>query len=232
MKNNKKQTLLAKYFPNIRSREEVLSLIHAQENLNDLFHQWTKSDQKIFLDCCTGARGLKVLYDGIFKEIFNPESTPERLEKLLSLILQKQVKIKTVLPNDSVRLGAESSLLYTDIIVELEDRSLSNVEVQKIGYAFPGQRCACYSADHLLRQYKRVRGEKGKKFHYRDIKNVYTIVFFEQSPEEFRKFPDKWLHIFCQKSNTGLSLELLQEYYFIPLDIFKKNMENKNIEKE
>lgn len=55
------------------------------------------------------------------------------------------------------RLSDESYLLITDIIVELEDGSLANIEVQKIGYAFPGARCACYSSDMLLRQYKRVR---------------------------------------------------------------------------
>lgn len=38
-----------------------------------------------------------------------------------------------------MRLGAESSLLYTDIIVQLGDGSLSNIEIQKISYAFPGE---------------------------------------------------------------------------------------------
>ena len=46
--------------------------------------------------------------------------------------------------------------------MELEDGSLANIEIQKIGYAFPGQRGACYSADLLLRQYKRVRGISAK----------------------------------------------------------------------
>ena len=59
-----------------------------------------------------------------------------------------------------------------DIVVELQDHSLANVECQKIGYTFPGQRAACYSADLLLRQYKRVRGEKGKNFSYKDIKKT------------------------------------------------------------
>ncbi len=220
---------LSKYFPEIYSRKQVLQIIHSQKNLNALFQSWNPQDQETFLDCCSGSRGMKVLYDGIFKEIFNPEAAPERLEDLLSLLFQKKVKIDSVLPNDSVRLGAESSLLYTDIIVQLEDGSLSNIEIQKIGYAFPGQRCACYSADHLLRQYKRVRGAQGKQFHYRNIKSVYTIIFFEQSPKEFHDYPDHWLHIFRQQSNTGLTLNLLQEYYFIPLDIFRKNMDNKSI---
>ena len=101
--------------------------------------------------------------------------------------------------------------------------------MQKIGYLFPGQRCACYSADLLLRQYKRVRGEKRKKFSYRDIKSVYTIVLFEKSPVEFYEYPDTYYHFFEQKSNTGLQMEFLQKYLFIPLDIFRKSKHNGHI---
>lgn len=221
---------LAGYFPMIRTRQEIIQLISDRPELNHVFQQWEARYQEEFLDFCTGIKGLKVLYDGIFKEIFNPETVPERLNDLLSFLLNRQVRIKIVLPNDSVRLGAESSLLYTDIIVQLEDGSLADIEIQKISYQFSGQRAACYSSDHLLRQYKRVRGTTGSYFNYRQIKNVYTIVFFETSPKEFHEFPNDYIHIFCQKSNTGLKLELLQEFVFIPLDIFRKNMDNRKIE--
>ena len=70
-------------------------------------------------------------------------------------------------------IADEHSLVVMDIVIEMEDHSIANVEVQKLGYRFPGQRSACYSADLLLRQYKRVKGEKGKSFSYRDIKK-YT----------------------------------------------------------
>ena len=56
-----------------------------------------------------------------------------------------------------------------DILVRFEDGTYCNVEVQKIGYAFPGERSACYSSD------------------------------------------------------------LLQNYIFIPLDIFRENVHNKGI---
>jgi hypothetical protein len=95
---------------------------------------------------------------------------------------------------------------------------------------FPGQRSACYSADLLLRQYKRVKGERKNNFSYRDIKSVYTIVFFEKSTKEFKKFPNDFLHYFEQKSNTGLEMDLLQKYLFIPLDIYKKNKYNNDID--
>lgn len=38
----------------------------------------------------------------------------------------------------------------------------------------PGERSACYSADLLLRQYKRAREELGATFSYKNIKKVYT----------------------------------------------------------
>ena len=136
--------VLAEYFPMLRTKEEICRIISEAPRLNDMFQQWREEEKEEFLGFCSGARGLKVVYDGIFKEIFNPESTPERLENLLSLLLGQNVKIEAVLPNDSVRLGAESSLLYTDILVQFMDGSLSNVEIQKIGYAFPGERSACY----------------------------------------------------------------------------------------
>ena len=126
------------------------------------------------------------------------------------------------------KIADEVSLVITDIVVELEDHSIANIEIQKVGYLFPGQRCACYSADMLLRQYKRVRSEK-KKFKYSDIKDVYTIVIYEKSPEQFKKFPEDYLHTFYYISDTGLEMNLLQKFYFVPLDIFQKNLQNKGI---
>lgn len=213
----------------IRERKEVLADIHKNEKLLDMFHFWTEEQQEEFLNFCTGVKGPRVLYDAFFKEVMNPESAPERLNEFLSLILGTQVKVHMVLPNDSTRLADESSLLITDIVVELKDGSLANVEIQKIGYKFPGQRSACYSADLLLRQYKRVRSEKRKKFSYRNIKSVYNIVLFESSPEEFQKFPNHYIHRSEQKSDTGIKIELLQKYVFIPIDIFKKTQQNKNV---
>ena len=92
------------------------------------------------------------------------------------------------------RIAEQGSLL-----VQLSDGSLVNVEIQRIGYHFPGARCACYSSDLVMRQYTQVREQmrkSGQKFSYRDIKKVYTIV-------------------------------LIQEYILILLDIFLKKQHNK-----
>ena len=226
------KTNLKAYFPLIRERSEILAEIRNDPRLCEQFNKWFPQYQEEFLDFCTGVKGVKLLYDAFFKEIMNPEADPESLGDFLSLVLGRQVSIHSVLPGDSTRIADEGSLLITDIVVRLEDGSLANVEVQKIGYLFPGERSACYSADLLLRQYRRVRGERRQAFRYTDIRSVYTIVLFEKSPKVFRTFPEAYLHRFEQRSDTGLSLELLQKYIFLPLDIFQRTMHNKSVDNE
>ena len=146
---------LKEYFPMLRSREEVLKEINTQESLKKTFESWKEKEQKDFLDICTGVRGVKVLYDGFFKEVMNPEYTPQRLSDFLSLVLEKPVRVTKVLPNDSTRLTDESSLLIMDIVVEFEDGGIGNVKVQKLGYTHSGipyVRCYAWGA---LRQASR-----------------------------------------------------------------------------
>ena len=219
---------LQQYFPMIRTAEEVMEIIEGREDLKTMFCRWTDKQRLEFLNFCTGVKGVKIMYDFISKEVLSPEYTPERVDELLSLLLGQEVRILEVLPNDSTRLADESSLVIMDIVVQLEDGSIANLEIQKIGYRFPGERSACYSADLLLRQYKRVRSRKKEKFTYKDIKHVYTIVLFEKSPADFRQFPDTYLHYFEQVSDTGLKMSLLQKYLFVPLDIFREINHNKD----
>ena len=221
---------LKKHFPMIRDREELLEIIYNNKGLKKTFYSWKEERQKEFLDFCTGVRGVKLLYNSFFKEVMNPEYAPERLEQLLSILLNRKVKIQQILTNDSTRIAEESALLVTDIIVELEDGSIANVEVQKVGYHFPGQRSACYSADMLLRQYKRVRNQQKDKFSYYQIKSVFLIVLYESSPKELKSFPERYIHRSKQIFDSGLQLEMLQEYVMISLDIFHMSMQNKPIE--
>ena len=208
---------------------EILREIDENVKLTEQFYSWREAQRQEFLDFCTGVRGIKMLYDSFFKEVMNPETVPERLEEFLGILLNQKVKIIEILPGDSTRIADEQSLLIMDILVRFEDGTYCNVEVQKIGYAFPGERSACYSSDLLLRQYKKARSVKKDHFTYKDVKGVYTIVLMEKSPAVFQKYPDEYIHIFMQKADTGLEMDLLQKYIFIPLDIFKKNVENKGI---
>ena len=223
------KNILKDYFPMIQEKNEIKEYILGNYALKKTWSKWPLSWQQTFLNWCSGAKGVKILYDSFFKEVMNPEYTPERLNSLLSALLGRKVRVLNVLPNDSTRIADEQSLVIMDIVVELEDVGIANVEVQKLGYAFTGQRAACYSADLLLRQYKRVRGEKGDQFRYKDIKPVYTIILMETSAGEFKQMPECYVHRIEPKSDTGIELELLQTFIFIPLDIFKKKYHNKGI---
>ena len=223
---------LQKHFSGIlRSKEEILAEIRSKSMLHTQFYSWTPKQQENFLSICTGAKGMRILSDAFFKEVMNPEYDKGRMEGFLGTILGKNVKVLQVLPNDSTRIADEVTLLVTDIVVELEDGSIANVEVQKIPYHFPGGRCACYSSDLMLRQYKRIRDQcKNTTFSYKSIKTVYLIVLYETSPTELKNVPSFYVHHAKQVFDTGVDLDLLQEYVLIALDNFKETMQNKSIE--
>ena len=67
------KTKLAEYFPMIKTREAILKEIQGNRKLYDKYNGFRKEDQEYFLDICTGAKGVKILYDSFFKEILNPE---------------------------------------------------------------------------------------------------------------------------------------------------------------
>ena len=234
------QSKLCQYFSMIRSREQILLEIRSDPALNARFEALSEEAQKEFLDICTGEKGVKILYDSFFRSVMNPELYPDRLQSMLSCILGMEIASFHVLETSSFALGDVKSLVIMDIVVELLDGSIINLEVQKIGYDFPGERAACYASDLTLRQYARARRdaakrsaeEPGHKFSYHAIHPVYTIVLIEKSPSLFYRFPDQYIHRFSQKSDTGLSMELLHNYIFIPLDIFRKKHQNENISTE
>lgn len=220
---------LQEHFPSlIRTREEVKKEIEGSIRLRNIYYSWEEERQEEFLDFCSGVKGVNVLYDFISKAVLDPEATPERLNDLLSVLLNQKVKIKAVLPLEGGHIADERTLIVMDLLVELEDGRLADFEIQKIGYKFPGERAACYASDLLLRQYKRIRGKsKQKIFKYSKIKDVYAIILFERSTKEFNEFPDVYIHRFKQKSDSGIELKLLQNFIFIPLDIYQKNQQNK-----
>ena len=150
-------TNLRKYFPMLKTRKDVLASISNDYNLNRKFLAMKPADQERFLDICSGNRGVRILYDSYFKEIFNPDITPQRLTSFLSLLLNIPIVTIRSLRNSSSIIEDNQTLMVLDIVVELDNGSIVNIEVQKIGYAFPGERAACYSADLLLRQYGQIR---------------------------------------------------------------------------
>ncbi len=173
------------------------------------------------LNFLAGNQSLPLTYDPFFKFIFNPDRHADRLEKFISSILGMRVKIKRILPVEDSLIDGETYLIM-DLLVELEDGSLANIEIQKNGYAFTEERLSCYAADLLMRQYTRIRGEKGADFTYRDIKKVYVIVLYEKSTAEFHRHGDTYFHHGKISYDSDLNLEMLDEYFLIALDVFAK----------
>ena len=213
-----------------RTRAEVLQQIESDIESNEKFQGLTEELKEELIAFCMGNRGLRITYDPFFKYIFNPSIHKGRLAELLSLLIGEDVEILEVLPNESDRISDSGSLLVMDILVRLKTGAYANVEIQKVGYLFQGERCACYSADLLMRQLARERvraKEQKKEFQYKNLKKVYTIVLMEKSPSDYWEYPEQYIHHGKQRFNTGLKLDLLQEYYMIPLDIFKEISHNK-----
>lgn len=232
--NSSKNSRNSNFSIDQKTKEEVLAKLRQNPEDYREFRKLSKTLQEELLGFAMGVRGAKMTYDPFFKAIFNPQEMPERLEAFLGECLGEKLEILQVLPGESKRLTAKGSLLILDILVRLKSGALVNVEIQRVGYDFPGQRCACYSSDLVMRQYSRIRSEKNQKketFSYEDIQKVYTIVLIQQSTAEFYRYPDQYLHYAKQTFDTGLELELLQEYLIIPLDIFLQNLHNKGMTK-
>ena len=196
-----------------------------------------------------GKKTLPLLYDPFFKMIFNPVESRARLSELVSCILGQHVTVIEVFPDTSYAFV--NSFVIMDMVVRLDDGSITNIEIQKVPYDFPAARISCYSADLVLRQFRMLQGmnegqrndyyddaaagKAGKetsqaadgsssKPSYENMKKVHTIIFFEKSSSSLKSPKDKRLYFHVGKTvfNTEINMKLLQEYHLISLDTFRK----------
>ena len=213
-----------------RTKQECLAELRKHPRSYFAYQNMSPEWKNRFLGFMEGKKTLPLTYDPFFKKLFNPDIYPERLSSLISSIIGTKVTVQCILSNEDSMLPS-TSLLLLDILVQLEDGSIANVEIQKIPYAFPGERMSCYSSDLMLRQYTRVKSLKGSSFIYKDLKTVYTIVMFENSPNECKETQaaDIYLHHGKTVFDTGIELELLQEFYVVALDVFRESKYAKDI---
>ena len=213
-----------------RTEKECLAELRKHPRSYFAYQNMTQEWKNRFLGFMEGKKTLPLTYDPFFKKLFNPDIYPERLSSLISSIIGTRVTVQCILSNEDSMLPS-TSLLLLDILVQLEDGSIANVEIQKIPYAFPGERMSCYSSDLMLRQYTRVKSLKGSSFIYKDLKTVYTIVMFENSPNECKETQsaDIYLHHGKTVFDTGIKLNLLQEFYVVALDVFRESKYAKDI---
>ena len=207
----------------------VMAQIKQDYDTYQHFLSFPKEHQEKIIQFMQGQRGLTISYDSFFKHIMNPEIHPERLEDFLSTILNERVQIKAILPREGNRMVDSGSLVIMDIIVELSDGSIIDVEMQKIGYAFPGERSSCYVADCIMRQYNRIRTmqkEANRTFSYQDMKPVFLIILMEKSSKEFTAVSPHYIHKECVSYDSGATLKSLSQVTYISLDTFHKVVHN------
>ena len=228
-KNTTKLVDIHQLFPT-RTEKECLAELRKHPRSYFAYQNMSPEWKNRFLGFMEGTKTLPLTYDPFFKKLFNPDIYPERLSSLISSIIGTKVTVQCILSNEDSMLPS-TSLLLLDILVQLEDDSIANVEIQKIPYAFPGERMSCYSSDLMLRQYTRVKSLKGNAFTYKDLKTVYTIVIYEKSPDACLTdaLSDIYLHHGRIVFDTGIELKLLQEFYVVALDVFKESKYAKDI---
>ena len=208
------------------TEQEALALIK-QATDSDTFRSFNIMEEacrRKLLQFLMGKSGLSITYDSVFKHVMMPGGTTDRLEQFLSVILGEPVQIKQILPQEGSQIAESGSFIIADIIVSTRDGSIMNVEIQKIGYHFPGERASCYTADMIMRQYNYLKN-RNRNFTYRDMKPVYLIVFMENSPALF-KTTDQYIHKKCSYFNTDIKLNLLENIIFISLDTFGSVVHN------
>lgn len=215
------------FYQTVNELEEAMKTQNLYSEYITLDETWKKR----FADYMTGKKTMPLTYDPFFKCMFHPDRHPDWLSNLLSAILGESVVVERLLPSENTAISIDS-LLIMDIVVRLSNGSLANVEIQKIPYMFTAERISCYSSDLLLREYTRLK--ENKKFMYSDMKKVYTIILYEKTGADFKNplLHGAYIHHGKTRFNTELTLELLQEYFLIALDVFCQNgyTDDKNLD--
>ena len=215
------------FYQTVNELEEAMKTQNLYSEYITLDETWKKR----FADYMTGKKTMTLTYDPFFKCMFHPDRHPDWLSNLLSAILGESVVVERLLPSENTAISIDS-LLIMDIVVRLSNGSLANVEIQKIPYMFTAERISCYSSDLLLREYTRLK--ENKKFMYSDMKKVYTIILYEKTGADFKNplLHGAYIHHGKTRFNTELTLELLQEYFLIALDVFCQNgyTDDKNLD--
>lgn len=215
------------FYQTVNELEEAMKTQNLYSEYITLDETWKKR----FADYMTGKKAMPLTYDPFFKCMFHPDRHPDWLSNLLSAILGESVVVERLLPSENTAISIDS-LLIMDIVVRLSNGSLANVEIQKIPYMFTAERISCYSSDLLLREYTRLK--ENKKFMYSDMKKVYTIILYEKTGADFKNplLHGAYIHHGKTRFNTELTLELLQEYFLIALDVFCQNgyTDDKNLD--
>lgn len=212
------------------SFEDALEVIRSDTEAWQLFKSFPTDEQDNLLSFIQGNKGLKILSDKIFHHVMDPTLYPERLRSMLSAILEQEIISYTILPREGSQMVENGSLVIMDILVVLSNGTIINVEIQRVGYRFPGERSNCYIADLIMRQYNQVHAQRGKSFSYKDMKPVILIIIMESSSENFLAVAPKYIHRETVSYDSGAKVQNLSHTVYISLDTFHNFVQNINTE--
>lgn len=225
------ENTLTEIFGKPLSKEEATRQIMQDDLTWKIFDDFSLEQKQDLLDFFMGQSGLLITYDNFFKKILSPYEHPERLENFLSAVLGEKVKIREIIEREGQPLCDDSSMVIVDLLIEIGDHKLVNLEMQKIGLYFPGERSEVYAADLIMRQYTRMKKLRGKRFQYEDMPPVYIIILMDKSSGEFlvKNVRDHYIHRRKISYDTGVKLKTLQNITYISLDTFRKKLQNEGI---
>ncbi len=208
---------------------QILEQLRQHPEAYDLYCRLGKAYQQDFLNFCLGKTGLYLCYDRFFHAVFDPTLHRDRIEALLGVLLNQSIQIVEVLPREGSLMSERGAEVIVDLLVRLQDESLVNLEIQKYGYQFPAMRMDCYCADLIMREYNRLHNLHKKKFSYRMMHPVLSLVLLENSPSEFRHAAD-YIHRGRMTWDSGITLQNLPRQIYVCLDKFSEVMQNKDIQ--
>lgn len=172
---------------------------------------------------------LPLLYDLFFKRLFNADAHRDRLTRLISCILGQEVTIVEILPTQNSQFY--ETFIIMDMIVRLSDGTIVNIEIQKIGSLFPGERLSCYSADTIMRQYHKLSSLKNDNVYNKyemhtsygtnasdisDVSNASNELNMTYTTRGFSYKEMKDVHtiVLLEKSSDDFRSPIGPEFYF------------------
>ena len=210
------------------AKEQIMEKLKKDAETYERFLNFPPKEQERLLSFMAGQQGLQITYDPFFQKVFSPYMHPERLESFLSALFHEQITIEKVLPREGERLGYEAHIIILDILVKLSNGSHINVEFQKIGLNFPGERSSCYIADSIMKEYNELKIRLGENFSYKSMRPVYLIVLMEKSSQPFKQVAPNYIHTLKTHFDSGAKINTLENVIYISLDTFQKTVQTIN----
>ena len=220
-----------------KNEKDVIDFYQKESTNLEKLNKLKKNEElyESFIKYMTGKKSLPLMYDTVFKKIFDFELHSDRVKSFLTSILGFNVQLDGIV-NCSIAVSENSPGVIFDILLKSVNGSLVNLEAQKKPHFFTGNRISCYIATLIVKSYNRIKADSKNKFSYENIPKSYSVIIFENTTKEFKNNNNQYVFHGKLAFNPKLEMDTLGEVYIIALDIFKEceysiDMENIKLKK-